>query len=198
MRYGLAWWGGPRPLVAAWLSLRWRCWVSPRARIRWIFRLTIGRGTWIGDCVIIASGAGIKLGSKCEIFDGAYLHSQEGFIDIGSHSGIGPYSLVYGEGGLTIGDYCAIAGHTTIIPASHNFGALDAPIRLQGSSSRGIVIESDCWIGANCVVLDGAHIENGCVIGASSVVRGRIPALSIAMGVPAIVKKSRAGRNIQP
>ena len=35
----------------------------------------------------------------------------------------------------------------------------------------GIVIEDDVWIGANCVLLDGAVLRRGCVVGAGSLVR---------------------------
>jgi acetyltransferase-like isoleucine patch superfamily enzyme len=154
--------------------------------------LTLAPGTWIGECFINASGQGIRISTNCEIFDHAYLDSQNGFIHIGAQSGIGPYALIYGEGGLSIGNYCAIAGHTTIIPGNHNFAATDVPIRHQDITARGIIIEDDCWIAANCVILDGVHIEKGCVIGASSVVRGRVPSMSVAVGVPAEVKSRRA------
>lgn len=48
----------------------------------------------------------------------------------------------------------------------------------------GIVVEDDVWIGANCVLLDGAILRRGCVIGAGSVVRGEVPAYSIQAGNP--------------
>ncbi len=198
IRYRTARWGGPATFVAFWLSFRWRCRVSRRARIRWPYSLKIGAGTWIGECFITASGSGISIGENCEIFDGAYLNSQNGFIRMGSCTGIGPYTLAYGGAGLTIGDYCAIAGHSVLIPANHKFDRTDVPIRQQGTRGKGITIERDCWVAANCVILDGAHIEEGCVIGASSVVRGRIPRMSVAVGAPAIVRKTRGERHTKP
>lgn len=197
VRYRVARWGGPPAFVAVWLSLRWRCRVSRRARIQWPYALKIGAGTWIGECYISANGSGILIGENCEIFDGAYLDSQNGYIQIGSGSAIGPYALVYGDGGLTIGDHCAIAGHSVLIPVNHHFARTDVPIRRQGSSGKGITIERDCWIAANCVILDGAYIEQGCVIGASSVVRGRLPRMSVAVGSPATVRRKRDGREAQ-
>jgi len=71
------------------------------------------------------------------------------------------------------------------------FLRIDIPIRLQGVTRQGIVIEDDCWIGAKVTFLDGAHVGRGCVIAAGAVVRGEIPAYSIAAGVPARVIKSR-------
>ena len=60
-------------------------------------------------------------------------------------------------------------------------------IREQGfqPSKGGIVIEEDCWLGANVVVLDGAVIRRGAVIAAGSVVRGEVPAYAIFGGTPA-------------
>jgi acetyltransferase-like isoleucine patch superfamily enzyme len=62
---------------------------------------------------------------------------------------------------------------------------------LQGVNSKGIVVEDDCWVGANTTFLDGAHVGHGCVIGAGSVVRGEIPPYSIVVGAPARVIRSR-------
>ena len=54
-------------------------------------------------------------------------------------------------------------------------------------SRGGIVIEDDVWVGANAVLLDGAILRQGCVVGAGAVVRGELPAFSISVGAPARV-----------
>ena len=48
-----------------------------------------------------------------------------------------------------------------------------------------IVIGDNVWLGDGVVVLPGAHIGDGCVIGANSVVLGTIPANTVAVGAPA-------------
>ncbi|MEM5776015.1 MAG: DapH/DapD/GlmU-related protein, partial [Anaerolineaceae bacterium] len=50
-----------------------------------------------------------------------------------------------------------------------------------------VVIEDMVFIGTNSLVLKGAHIGRGSVIGAGSVVTGEIPAGVIAAGNPARV-----------
>jgi acetyltransferase-like isoleucine patch superfamily enzyme len=52
-------------------------------------------------------------------------------------------------------------------------------------SRGGIIIEDDVWIGAGTVILDGAVLRIGCVVGAASLVRGELPAYSINFGNPA-------------
>ena len=51
-------------------------------------------------------------------------------------------------------------------------------------SRGGIVVEDDVWIGAGCVLLDGAILRRGCVIGAMSLVRGEVAAYSVQSGNP--------------
>ena len=51
-------------------------------------------------------------------------------------------------------------------------------------SKGGIKIGNDVWIGANCVILDGSVIPNGCVIGAGTIVRGRLEEYNVYCGNP--------------
>lgn len=59
---------------------------------------------------------------------------------------------------------------------------------MQGGGDREPVrIGDDVWIGARVTILPGADIGNGAVIGAGSVVRGKIPPMVVAAGNPARV-----------
>lgn len=94
--------------------------------------------------------------------------------------------VFYTGNGVLIGDDVLIAANCTFAPVSHEFIRKDAPICTQGfrPSRGGIVVEDDVWIGAGCVVLDGAVLRRGSVIGAMSLVRGEVPAFSIQGGNP--------------
>ncbi|MBU7485488.1 acyltransferase [Lactiplantibacillus sp. 30.2.29] len=52
-------------------------------------------------------------------------------------------------------------------------------MKKQGVNQKGIVIEDDCWIGSNVIILDGVKIGRGSVIGAGSLVSKDISAGSI-------------------
>jgi acetyltransferase-like isoleucine patch superfamily enzyme len=54
-----------------------------------------------------------------------------------------------------------------------------------------VLIEDDCWIGANAVILGGVHIGRGAIVGAGAVVTKDVPSMAIAVGVPARVRKYR-------
>jgi acetyltransferase-like isoleucine patch superfamily enzyme len=56
-----------------------------------------------------------------------------------------------------------------------------------------VVIEDDCWIAANAVILAGVRIGKGAVVAAGSVVNEDVPAYAVVAGVPARVIKSRLG-----
>jgi acetyltransferase-like isoleucine patch superfamily enzyme len=61
----------------------------------------------------------------------------------------------------------------------------------QGVTQKGIVIEDDCWIAANSIILDGVTIGRGSVVAAGAVVSKSVPPYSVVAGVPARIIKSR-------
>jgi acetyltransferase-like isoleucine patch superfamily enzyme len=147
-------------------------------------------------CTIIGSGEGVNLKGNNDIEHGVTLDAQGGCIVIGQYTGFGPYSVMYGHGGLSIGQYCAIACHAVAIPANHRFDRTDLVMRQQGLSMVGITIHDDVWLGAHSVILDGANIGTGCVVGAGSIIRGSIPEKSVVVGVPGKVIKMRGRHDI--
>ena len=137
-------------------------------------------------------GGRITIGSGARISDGVVLAPYGGSIEIGCNVYIGPYAVLYGHGGLSIGDDVMIAAHTTIIPSNHGFSSLDEPIRKQRAVEVGITINDNVWIGSGVRVLDGVIIGRGSVVGAGSVVTKSLPENSISCGIPAKVIRSRA------
>jgi len=181
----------PRSLVALYLSVRFRCLVSPAAKIDYPLSVRIGRGSRIGACHFIARSGQIEIGADCEVQDGVVIDTQEGQVRIGDQCRIGSYTILYGLGGIVVGAQSSIAAHSMIVASSHSFKGRKIPIRDQASTAKGISIGRDVWIGANCVVIDGATIGQGCVIGAASVVRGNVEAFAVAVGCPARVIRVR-------
>ncbi|MFZ4287634.1 acyltransferase [Variovorax sp. HJSM1_2] len=109
-----------------------------------------------------------------------------GDLVIGAWTVINSGCVIYTGNGVKIGNQVAIAANCTFAPVNHAYQEKDRPIREQGflPSKGGIVIEDDVWIGANCVLLDGAVLRQGCVIAAGSVVRGEIGAYTVNAGQP--------------
>jgi acetyltransferase-like isoleucine patch superfamily enzyme len=110
---------------------------------------------------------------------------------MGRRCSVNPFSILLGIGGLKIGDFVRIAGGTVIAPGNHVIKRIDIPICDQGMDKRGITIDDDVWVGANCVITDGVHVNTGAVLSAGSVVTSDVPSRSIVAGVPAKVIKYR-------
>lgn len=181
----------PGFIVALYLSLRWHCRVSPRAVIRFPFKLTIGRGSRIYRCSLVASGRGITLGESVDIYDGCILNSLEGEISIKNQSTFGPNVTIYGYGPVTIGSHVSINSYAMVVAGKHNFSDRDRPIMFQGATGEGILIEDDVWVATHVVVLDGVTVGTGSVLAAGAVVTKDVPPYSVVAGVPARVIRNR-------
>lgn len=167
--------------------------ISIEARVSGeIEKIHLGNKTVVESGSEISNNQGsITVGNNCKIKSGSKILSYGGGINIGNECSVNPYTIIYGHGGISIGDFVRIAAHCIIIPANHNFDDINIPIYKQGLTLRGIIIGDDVWIGANVTVLDGVTIGNGTIIGANSIVVDNIPPYSIAVGNPARVIKTR-------
>lgn len=114
--------------------------------------------------------ASIKIGANCFFNLGVMLAAQDE---------------------IAIGDWTMFANGCFVGDAAHRFDDPQAPVPLQGFTSKGpVYIGENCWLGANVVVTSGVTIGERCVIGANSVVTTDIPPHSIAAGAPARVIKT--------
>lgn len=180
-------------------------------------RIEIGSNVFLGRTVCLDAAVlkgQIQIGDSAHLLDNVRLMSfneygkivlQEGVdldrgVDIKAHGGciklgrntyVGPYVCIAGPGDITIGENCMIAAHSGIYSNNHIFSDPTIPIREQGTTNRGIVIEDDCWLGTGVKVMDGITIGRGSVIGAGAVVTKDIPPYSVAVGVPAKVISQR-------
>jgi acetyltransferase-like isoleucine patch superfamily enzyme len=163
------------------------------------FMIQTGAGLILEDDVKInaLSAHGISFGNNVTIGRGAILvctgvvaNKGEGIL-IGSNSAVGALSFLGGQGGIRIGNNVIMGPSVRIFSENHNFEDPAVPIRKQGESRQGVVIEDDCWIGAGATILDGATIGTGSVVAAASVVTRSVPPFSVVAGVPAKVIKSR-------
>jgi acetyltransferase-like isoleucine patch superfamily enzyme len=144
-----------------------------------------------GGLVRSRYGGVVRLGDRFRLDHGAMLLSQGGDITIDHDVYVGPYSVLYGTGGLTIGHDTMIAAHVVIPPSNHVFADRANLIRHQGLTREGVVIGADVWIATHAVVLDGVTIGDGAIVAAGAVVTRDVPAYTIAAGVPAEIRGER-------
>lgn len=135
----------------------------------------------------------IAIGSGAWLEAGVVLHAFGGSIRLGRDVFVGPHSVIYGHGGVEIGDACLIAMHCRILSSNHAVPPLGTDIRSRPDELRPTKIGRDVWLGAGVTVLGGVTIGDGCIVGAGAVVTKDLPPGSIAHGVPAITVGQREG-----
>jgi acetyltransferase-like isoleucine patch superfamily enzyme len=114
-------------------------------------------------------------------------------IRIGQRTAINEFNNIRASGGeILIGDECLISEYVSIIATNYST-ARDIPMRQQNTDETRtrVQIGNDVWIGTHAVILPGAQIGIGCVIGGGAVVTGAIPDYAVAVGVPAKVIRYR-------
>ncbi len=118
-----------------------------------------------------------------------------GVIAIGERSGLSSV-MMSSKTAITIGKRVLIGANTCIY--DHNFHALKPedridPIRgAENTKSSPVLIEDDCFIGADCMILKGTRIGARSIVAAGSVVFGLdVPPDSLVRGNPAVIAGSR-------
>jgi maltose O-acetyltransferase len=118
-----------------------------------------------------------KIG-KCVQFNGqSYIGSIEK-VEIGDNVHIGDNAYISAKGGLFIGDNTHISRNLLLYTDSHNYKGTVLPYD-DTFILKKVTIEKNVWIGMNVTILPGTYIEEGAVIGAGSVVSGRVKKYSI-------------------
>ncbi len=139
-------------------------------------------------------GAGqIEFGQGAWIEGGVVLHAYGGSIRVGRNAFLGPHVVIYGHGGVEIGDDCLVSMHCRILSSNHAIPPLGTTIRSQPDVLLPTKIGHDVWLGAGVTVLGGVTIGDGCIVGAGAVVANDLPPGSISHGIPAVTKKWRDG-----
>ena len=133
----------------------------------------------------------ISVGDQGWIEQGVILWAFGGRIRIGKSVYVGQYSVIYGHGGVEIGEETLVSMHCCILSSNHTIAPRDRIIRQQPDIRLPTKIGRDVWLGAGVKVLGGVTIGDGCVVGAGAVVVKDLSSYSIAVGVPAKVVGQR-------
>lgn len=191
-------------------GLGWRPWLGSSRGLQFIHpgaMLRNPRYLRLGRNVVLESGCevqglsrrGISLGDQVTVGRLAMIRPSgyygrelgEGF-SIGARSNVGAYSYIGCAGFIQIGEDVLMGPRVGLFAENHVFADPRVPIRQQGVSRKGIVIEDNCWLGTGCIILDGVRVGQGSVVAAGSVVTKDVPPFSVVAGVPARIIKQRA------
>lgn len=121
-------------------------------------------------------------GEGSSVYDSSYIF---GDVKAGKNCWIGPFTIIDGSGGLTIGDSC------TVSAGVHIYTHDNIKRTLSGGKfpvEHTEVMIGDCsYIGPQSIIIKGVKIGSHCVIAANSFVNKNVADYSIVAGNPARV-----------
>lgn len=174
--------------------------IESGVRLRFASNIKLGHGVYLDHSAYLhATPNGIEIGDETIVMHGAILHVYNfrniphSGIKIGKNSLVGEYTVIRGQGGVTIGDRVYTSPFTQIIAVNHVFDDPKRPFVDQGITAKGIVIEDDVWLGAGAVITDGVRVGKGAVVAAGAVVTKDVPPHTVVGGVPARILKTIDG-----
>ncbi len=127
------------------------------------------------------------MGNGSRIEDYCVINNGVGDVLIGTNSLVGVSSVVIGP--VSIGNNIILAQHVVLSGLNHGYQDIHLPIRRQTVTTAPIVVEDDCWIGANSVITAGVTIGRHSVVAGGSVVTRDVPPFSVVGGNPARILK---------
>lgn len=153
----------------------------------------LGEGSWLHSAFALVHchsrrPTAVRVGKSSGIYKGS-------FFELGPNAEvlIGDYCTLVGaivvtNGRVRVGNYCFIAHEVSIVDGPFVTPALRADLGAAVEDPEdSVVIGDDVWIGAGAILLRGANIGDGAVIGAAAVVDFEVPAYAVVGGNPAKV-----------
>ena len=146
----------------------------------------------------ICGASNIYIYTNCSIMPLARLEAVRKFgcceyngkLIIEEGVNIGQCAHIIASCELVIEKNTTLSSFVFISDCHHNYEDIETNIMKQPLDVRPIHIGEGCLIGRGVAILAGASVGKHSVIGANSVVTGKIPDYSVACGIPAkVIKK---------
>src|SRR5207237_1881231 len=109
---------------------------------------------------------------------------------IGDHTWIGPQSY-FDARDLVIEQYVGWGPGAKVLGSAHTAEPIGVPIIQTDLDIRPVRIEAWADVGTNAVILPGATVCRGSIVGAGAVVTRNVPPFAVVAGVPARVIRWR-------
>jgi len=165
-----------------------------RTRLFWGWRFhSLGRRTTIGKRKFLANPKSVSVGHHTTLCDGwALVDLSPGPADPNPKIRIGSYCTILfdfqcnASVSVELQDYVLIAPRVFITDSDHIVAEGGERTTLNTEfRSDPVLIEHDCWIGVNAVILKGVTIGHHAVVAANAVITKDVAPKTIVGGVPA-------------
>lgn len=132
---------------------------------------------------------GAKIGAHSKIYSSAEVWAPWN-LELGIRSTIGPHTIIYNPGKITLGNKVYVSQYAYLCTATHDY---DSP--LHTLYSRPITIHDYAWVAARAFVGPGVTIGSYAIVGATASVFKDVPHHDIVGGNPAHHIKTRRLNN---
>lgn len=122
----------------------------------------------------------LNFGEGTSIYDSSLVF---GNVKVGVNTWIGPFTILDGTGGLTIGDNCSISAGVHVY--SHDTVKWATSGGKEPYEYLAVVIGNNCYIGPNTIISKGVTLGDGCIVGTNSFVNKSFSPNSKIAGSPA-------------
>lgn len=149
-------------------------------------RATLSRPLYCNNPRAVSIGASVLLSRQFVLADLKVGEGQLPKITIGDGCTIMYRFQCNAAASVRIGKNVLIASNVLITDSDHVVEPEGIPVtRSQKLVTSPVVVEDNCWIGQNAVILKGVVIGHDSIVGANSVVTRSVPPLSVVGGSPA-------------
>lgn len=162
----------------------------------------MGKNVLIDVGVYLYGTKNISIGDYVWIDSGCRIEAMLGEVKIGKRVHIAPYAIIAAREPIIIKDYAAVGASAKIYANSeHPFGGkrMSGPMipeKYKAFHSKKIVLEKDSCVGTGSVLLPGAYIGEGAVVGANTVVTKKVNSYDIVVGSSARIIGRRDKVNV--
>lgn len=158
------------------------------------------------------AGTGVKISTRCAIYDaqsisiGHFSRIDDfcilsGQLTIGDHCHLTPQCLLAGgRPGVELADFCTLAYGVKIFAQSDDYSGESltnstVPREFKQEKFAPVRLKRHVIVGANSCILPGVTVEEGCSVGAMSLLTRSTEPWGIYYGVPATRRRDRS-RNL--
>jgi acetyltransferase-like isoleucine patch superfamily enzyme len=159
-------------------------------------KIFLGEGVVIDDRATLdakgSSNRGITLGDGVFVGRNSTVYCKNGDVSLAANVSLSANVIVFSSNDLAIGEGTMVGSFSYLLSGGEYDSRSPVPFcRQSGMETKGpLRVGANCWLGAHVTVLDAASIGDGAVVGAGAVVVSPIPARSLALGVPAKVRRT--------
>jgi galactoside O-acetyltransferase len=156
----------------------------------------VGHNVKISKVATVIGLEDIEIGNNVRIDDFTIIIASGGWVNIGSFVHIAAHCVISGSNGITLEDFSGLSHGVKIYSASDDYTGVSmtnplVPEKYKKTIKGAVNIGRHAIVGSGSVVLPNTEINEGCSIGALSLVKGRLQSWSVYSGCPVKRLKSR-------